>query len=331
MRIAVDVMGGDYAPLEIVTGALEAANTFPELKLILVGDEQAIRETKINLPANISIKHTKEYITMDEAPVLAIRRKPEASIVLATKMVRNGDVQAIVSAGSTGAQMTAAVLFLGKISGVERPAIVTVYPTLTGGKLVLDVGANTDCNANMLLQFAYMGNVYAENVMGFSNPRVALLNNGSEETKGNPLTKEVYKLLKDAKLNFIGNLEGRDIIQGNYEVLVCDGFVGNVVLKLSEGLAFGIMGMLKKEFSSNILTKIGAALVIPGLKRMKNMLDYAEYGGAPLLGVKGVSVICHGSSKAKAIKNAIRVAKDCVTNDFVAKTENIFGGVKNND
>lgn len=324
-------MGGDYAPLEIVAGAKEAANDFPDIDLILVGDEQVILDTKIILPANISIKHTKEYITMDEAPVLAIRRKPEASIVLATKMAKNGEVQGIVSAGSTGAQMTAAVLFLGKIPGVERPAIVTVYPTLNGGKLLLDVGANTDCNANMLLQFAYMGNVYAENVMGFTNPRVALLNNGSEETKGSPLTKEVHKLLKDAKLNFIGNLEGRDIIQGNYEVLVCDGFVGNVVLKLSEGLAFGIMGMLKKEFSSTVFTKIGAALVMPGLNKMKNMLDYAEYGGAPLLGIKGVSVICHGSSKAKAIKNAIRVAKDCVTKDFVRKTENIFGGVLNND
>lgn len=326
MRIAVDAMGGDFAPLEIVKGAVEAALRHKDTEIILVGDEKAITSLNIKLPENISLKHAGDVITMHEQPALALRRKPDASIAVATKMVRNKEADAVVSAGSTGAQMAAALLLLGRIKGVERPAIVTIYPTFNGGKLILDVGANTDCTPNMLIQFAHMGSIYAENVLAFANPRVALLNNGEEEGKGSPLTKETYKLLKEESINFIGNLEGREIIQGNYEVLVCDGFVGNVVLKLSEGLASGIMNMLKEEFSKTILTKMGAALVMPGLKKMKSMLDYAEYGGAPLLGVKGVSIICHGSSHAKAIKNAIRVAEDCVRNDFVSKTENIISG-----
>lgn len=332
VRIAVDAMGGDFAPYEIVAGSLEAVERYKDLEIVLVGDEDAIRDTKIKLPDAISIHHTKDSISMHEQPALALRRKPQASIAIATKMVHNKEADAVVSAGSTGAQMTAALLFLGRIKGVERPAIVTVYPTFDGGKLLLDVGANTDCTPEMLVQFAHMGSIYAEHVLAFSKPRVALLNNGEEEGKGSPLTKKTYQLLKEVnELNFIGNLEGRDIIQGNFEVLVCDGFVGNVVLKLSEGLALGIMGMLKEEFSKSITTKIGAALVMPGLKKMKSMLDYAEYGGAPLLGVKGVSVICHGSSKAKAIKNAIRVAQDCVRNNFLNKTENIFLGDDDNN
>jgi len=323
MRIAVDAMGGDYAPSEIIRGALEALALDKDLHIVLVGHEN---EIKRHLPAEIlktgesqiSIVHCGEVIGMDEHPATAYRRKKNASITVATRMVKEKHTQAVVSAGSTGAQMVAALFGLGRLEGIDRPAIGTVLPTLQGHALLLDAGANADCKPDNLVQFAKMGKVYAEKILGISNPRVALVNIGEEETKGNELTIKTYELLKmQPGLNFTGNIEGRDILSGKANVLVCDGFVGNTILKVVEGTASALFTLLKEELTSGVKNKIGAYLLKPGLKKFKARLDYAEYGGAPLLGVKGVSIICHGSSKAEAIKNAIRVAKECVESNFV--------------
>lgn len=313
MRIAVDAMGGDYAPEEIIKGTLMAAETWPDLHLILIGQQERILPFFIGAkPANISLVEASEVIGMDEHPANAVRKKKDASIVVATRLVKLGEADAVVSAGSTGAQMAAALLGLGRIKGIERPAIATVLPTLEGGKLILDVGANLDASPDQLCQYALMGNIYAGKILGIPNPRVGLLNIGSEEGKGNELTQKTYTLLKDAPLNFIGNVEGRDVPYGRADVVVCEGFVGNVLLKTAEGLAGVLFQLIKEKISSNIVRKLGALAVKPGLKEIAQMMDYAEYGGAPLLGVNGISIICHGSSKIKAIFNAIRVARECV-------------------
>ena len=313
MRIAVDAMGGDYAPEEIIKGTLMAAETWPDLQLILVGQQERIlpffRGTK---PTNIALVEASEEIGMDEHPANAVRKKKDASIVVATRLVKLGEADAVVSAGSTGAQMAAALLGLGRIKGIERPAIGTILPTAEGGKLILDVGANLDASPEHLCQYALMGSIYAEKILGIPNPRVGLLNIGSEEGKGNELTQKAYSLLKVAPVNFIGNVEGRDVPYGRADVVVCEGFVGNVLLKTAEGLAGVLFQMIKEKITSNIIRKLGALAVKPGLKEIAQMMDYAEYGGAPLLGVNGISIICHGSSKTKAIFNAIRVARECV-------------------
>ncbi|NLO97152.1 MAG: phosphate acyltransferase PlsX [Peptococcaceae bacterium] len=314
MKIAVDAMGGDYAPAEIVKGAYNATQTYPDLHIILVGQKDKILE---NLPgndlrANLEIYEAAEVIDMDEHPAAAIKKKKDASIVVATRLVKEGYADALVSAGSTGAQMAAALLVLGRIKGIDRPAIATVVPTLKGGILLLDVGANPDAKPENLLQYGMMGSIYAEQILGLENPRVALLNIGSEESKGNKLVLTAYSLFKEAPFNFIGNIEGRDIPYGAADVVVCDAFVGNVVLKTIEGMASSLLELIKDEITSNTTRKIGAMLIKPGLKEIVRKMDYSEYGGAPLLGIDGISIICHGSSKAKAITNAIRVAKECV-------------------
>lgn len=313
MRIAVDAMGGDYAPEEIVKGALLAAEKWPELKLILVGRQEAclpfMSGTK---PLNLSFVEAAEIIAMDEHPANAVRKKKDSSIVVATRLVKQGEAEAVVSAGSTGAQMASALLGLGRIKGIDRPALGTVLPTKEGGKLVLDVGANLDASPEHLFQYALMGSIYAEGILGMTNPRVGLLNIGSEESKGNDLTQKAYALLKDAPLNFIGNVEGRDIPYGRADVVVCEGFVGNVLLKTMEGLAGALFDLIKEKITANLTRKLGAMAVKPGLKEIARQMDYAEYGGAPLLGVNGISVVCHGSSKAKAVMNAVRVAQECV-------------------
>src|SRR5665648_159404 len=313
MRISVDAMGGDYAPEEIIKGTLMAAKTWPDLQLILVGKQAQILPFLIDSkPPNISLVEASEEIGMDEHPANAVRKKKDASIVVATRLVKLGEADAVVSAGSTGAQMAAALLGLGRIKGIERPAIATILPTAEGGKLILDVGANLDASPEQLCQYALMGNIYAEKILGIPNPRVGLLNIGSEEGKGNELTQKTYTLLKGAQLNFIGNIEGRDVPYGRADVVVCDGFVGNVLLKTCEGLAGVLFELIKEKITSNLVRKLGALAVKPGLKEIAQMMDYAEYGGAPLLGVNGISIICHGSSKTKAIFNAIRVARECV-------------------
>lgn len=321
MRIAIDAMGGDYAPAEIIKGAIEALNLYPGLHIILVGNEDNIKKY---LPADynpeqISIVHCTEVIEMSDHPAIAYRRKKDASITVATRLVKEGKAEAVVSAGSTGGQMVAALFGLGRIKGVERPAIGTVFPTLQGPKLLLDAGANTDCKPENLVQFAKMGRIYAQQILGIKDPVVNLISNGAEETKGNELVVKAHGLLKEIPgLNFQGNIEGRDVLSGISDVMVCDGFIGNTVLKVVEGTAGAIFTLLKEEIDKSIRNKLGAAMLYPAFKALKNKMDYSAYGGAPLLGVQGVSIICHGSSKAAAISNAIRVALDCVKNDFVA-------------
>jgi glycerol-3-phosphate acyltransferase PlsX len=320
VRIAIDVMGGDFAPQEIIFGVLAAAKAFPQIELIMVGNETVIKEDISKLPYNISIHHASEVVGMDES-VEALRKKKDSSIWVATKLVKEKQADAVVSAGSTAAQMASALLQLGRITGIDRPAITAIYPTLQGGKVILDVGANANVRVEQLIQFAVMGKTYAERILKINNPRIALLSNGAEESKGNDVTVGAHSLLKNSGLNFMGNIEGRDIPAGAYDVVVCDGFVGNAVLKLSEGLAGAFFTLIKQEFQRNFRSKLGAALVLPGLKNILKKMDYAEYGGAPLLGVKGVSIICHGSSKNKAIQNAVRVAAECVSGKFIEQIE----------
>lgn len=321
MKIAIDAMGGDYAPAEIVKGAVQAAQAYPETELILVGQPERIAEflTTADCPRNLSVREAAEVIGMEEHPAQAVRKKKDSSIVVATRMVKEGEADAVVSAGSTGAQMAAGLLGLGRIKGIDRPAIGTVIPTLEGGKLLLDVGANPDAKPENLVQYAIMGSIYAEKILGINNPRVALLNIGTEETKGNELAQTTYPLLKEAPINFIGNLEGRDLPFGRADVTVCEGFVGNVVIKTTEGLAGALFQLIKEKITATTVRKLGALAIKPGLKEIAQMMDYAEYGGAPLLGVNGISVICHGSSKQKAIFNAIRVALECVESQFIEK------------
>ncbi|KGK90499.1 phosphate acyltransferase [Desulfosporosinus sp. HMP52] len=313
MKIAVDAMGGDHAPEEIIKGALIAAEASPDVQIILVGQKEHMQKfLSGSLPKNISLYEASEVIAMDEHPANAVRKKKDSSIVVATRLVKQGEADAVVSAGSTGAQMAAALLGLGRIKGIERPAIATILPTPEGGKLILDVGANMDATPEQLCQYGLMGSIYAAKILGISNPRVGLLNVGGEEGKGNDLTQKAYPLLKASPVNFIGNVEGRDVPYGRSDVVVCEGFTGNILLKTAEGLAGVLFQQIKEKITSNVVRKLGALAVKPGLKEIAQMMDYAEYGGAPLLGVNGISIICHGSSKAKAITNAIRVAQECV-------------------
>ncbi|MDD4601281.1 Phosphate acyltransferase [bioreactor metagenome] len=315
MRVAVDAMGADYAPLEIVLGCVEAAKEY-KCKITLVGNENEILQA-LNRCGNwqslgITVQHASEVIEMHDHPAVAIRKKKDSSVVVATRLVKEGTCDAVVSAGSTGAAVAAALFGLGRIKGIERPTIATPMPNLSGTTILLDSGANVDSKPKHLVQSAVMGSIYAKYVLGINNPRVGLLNIGEEETKGNEQALSTYPLLKQLKtVNFIGNVEGRDIPKGTVDVVVCDGFVGNVVLKFGEALASAIMQLIKEAVkNSGFFTKIISMMVLPALKGLKKKLDFAEYGGAPLLGVEGGFIICHGSSKAKAIRNAIRVAKE---------------------
>ena len=320
IKIALDAFGGDYAPEQIVEGALRAAE-LDGISVIMTGDEARLKSLIHGKAGSdlLEIVHAPEVIHMDEAPVEAVRSKEESSLVKAAHLVRDGMAGALVSAGSTGATMAASLFGLKRIKGVERPGITSLMPTRSGMALILDVGANVDCRPNQLVQFAQMGSIYAEQVLKIHNPRVGLLNIGHEPGKGNELVQEVYPLLQSTSLNFVGNVEGRDIPRGDVDVIVCDGFVGNVVLKFAEGLADTLFGMMKEEFSKNLPGIIGGLLVRPGSRRIKKKVDYTEYGGAPLLGVNGVVIVAHGGSNAKAIYNAIRVAKQGVQQDIVQR------------
>ncbi len=324
MRIALDAMGGDHAPLEILKGAALALESDQQLQIILVGNEKTIHENmhaiNLNDSKRVSIVHCEEVIEMDDHPATAYRKKKNASITVATRLVKDKSADAVVSAGSTGGQMVAALFVLGRIQGVERPAIVIDLPTLGGNKILLDGGANSDSRPQHLQQFARMGSVYATQINGAEKPEVALINIGAEETKGNELTTSTYKLLKeDNKIIFTGNIEGREVMAGKADVMICDGFVGNVILKVIEGTSSALFTLLKQEFTNGIKSKIGAFLLRPRLIELKKRLDYAERGGAPLLGVDGISIICHGSSKSLAIKNAIEMAKTCKKNDLIKR------------
>lgn len=318
MKIAVDAMGGDYAPGAIVRGALAAAQE-GIAEIILVGDARAIeKELKNAVGQNkIEVVHTEQAVAMDEQPALALRRKRDASIVLATRLVKEGRAQAVVSAGSTGAQMAAALLILGRSGNIQRPAIATFLPTLEGAKLLLDAGANADCRPENLYEFAQMGSLYSSKILGVPHPRIGLINIGTEPNKGNELTLNAYTLLKDSSLNFVGNVEGRDLPRGVADVYVCDGFTGNILLKFGEGLAQAMFSKIQEEVKRSWMARLGAALMLPALRYLKREIDYAEYGGAPLLGVQGISIICHGSSDERAIKNAIKVAVRCVRENLV--------------
>ncbi len=313
MRIAVDAMGGDKAPDVIIKGAIQAAREI-DAEIILVGRQEVI-EKKLsllrNVPGNISVVNATESIQMDDSPAASVRRKKDSSINVAVKMVKEQKADAIVSAGNTGAVVCAGSLFLKILPGVDRPGISVLLPTLKDVVQMIDMGANIDAKPEHLLQYGIMGSIYSKHVLNKKKPSVGLLNIGEEETKGPEFVKETFKLLEQNKhINFVGNVEGRDIYVGDCDVIVCDGFLGNVVLKVSEGLADAIKEMLKRNLSSNIITKIGSLLSAPAFRALKKEIDYSEYGGAPLLGIDGVCIIAHGGSSANAIKNAIRVAHE---------------------
>jgi len=319
MRIAVDAMGGDYAPAEIVKGAIEAAREYG-VRIILVGDQEGIsRELAKHAAVEpaVEIRHASEVVQMDENSANAIRRKTDSSIVVAANLVSSGDAQAMVSAGNTGAAMAVATLKLGRIAGIDRPAIGSLLPTMNGTAVLLDAGANVDCDVENLLQFAVMGSEYAERVLKLNRPRIGLLSIGEEATKGDKLTKAANARLARMDLNFIGNVEGKDIFRGAADVIICDGFAGNVTLKVAEGMAEFMLAVLKEEINRSIICRLGVQLLSRALRRARAKLDYAEYGGAPLLGVNGVCIICHGRSDARAIRNAIRAGASAVENDIV--------------
>lgn len=320
MRIAVDAMGGDHAPEEIVKGTIDAV-TSDEIEVVLVGKEKLIKNelNKYSYPQQlISVINADESIGMDEHPAKAVRRKKDASLVVATRLVKNGEAAAVLSAGNTGAQMAAALFELGRLPKVERPGIATVLPSPRGPKVMIDSGANVDAKPEHLVSFAFLGSVFAEGVLGISNPRVALLNVGTESSKGNEVVNKAYQILKEANnLNFTGNTESRDLMTSDVDVIVCDGFIGNITLKAVEGIAAVLMAMMKEELTKNPLRALGGVLAKPGMKELMKKLDYSEYGGAPLLGVDGISIICHGSSRARAIKNAIIYAYQAAASNLL--------------
>lgn len=312
MRIAIDAMGGDNAPQAIVAGTLQAARANGDVTLILVGDEAAIQQCIGNSerPPNLEIVHTTEVITADDEPVRSVRRKKDASMVVAARMVKEGLADGFVSAGNTGALMTAGLLVVGRIPSIERPALASIWPTF-GGKamLVLDVGANMDAEAVHLYQYALMANAFTKEVLGLPNPRIGLLNIGSEAGKGDKLRKESYELLTDGPFSFVGNVEAREAMNDKCDVLVADGFTGNNMLKLIEGFGLGLFDRLKDVFYASALTKLAALVLKPGLLKFKKTFDYSEYGGAPLLGIDGAVIKAHGSSNARAFEMAIVQAR----------------------
>jgi glycerol-3-phosphate acyltransferase PlsX len=313
MRVALDAMGGDHAPSVNVEGAVETVNERDDIDIILVGKEPLIRQElrhKRYDTHRISIEHASEVIEMQDQPTTAIRKKKDSSIRIGIDLVKAGRADAFVSAGHSGVVMATSLVLLGTSKGVARPAIATVMPTLKDTFILLDAGANVDCKPEHLLQFALMGNTYCKLLLGKSIPKVALLSIGEEDTKGNELTKEAFKLIKNTRLNFIGNIEGKDMFTGKADVIVCDGFIGNIALKISEGLAETILKMLKREITSVSTGRIGYLMMKPAIRNFKKRTDYDEYGGAPLLGINGTCIISHGRSSAKAIKNALKVASD---------------------
>jgi phosphate acyltransferase len=328
VRIAIDAMGGDHAPSEIVAGALRAREELG-VDILLVGDPQQIEAAlppKTNL-GQMEIVAAEETIAMDEEPLNAVRRKRKASINVAMDLVKQQKADAVFSAGHSGAAMASALLRLGRLPGIDRPAIGTVFPTIVAGKpvLVLDVGANVDCRPKFLEQFAVMGSAYSQYVLGTNEPKVGLLNIGEEDSKGNDAAVRAHQLLREnSQINFIGNAEGRDVLSGHFDVIVCDGFVGNVLLKFAEAVGEVILQILREELPQGLHGQIGSAILKPNLKRVKQRMDHAEHGGALLLGVAGVCFIGHGSSQAPSIFNAIRMAKEAVDNQVLQRIQSQY-------
>jgi glycerol-3-phosphate acyltransferase PlsX len=328
MRIAIDAMGGDYAPEQIVKGAVLAAREY-KIGLQLVGKVKLIELELAKYKTDdldIIITQADEVIEMGEAPGSAIRRKKNASIVVAVSAVSKGESQALVAAGSTGAAMAASLFGLGRLPGIDRPAIACVLPTMEGPVVLIDAGANSTCEPHMLYQFAIMGSIFSKCVIGVDKPKVGILNIGEESSKGNELVVNTYKLFAQQKeaLNFIGNVEGRELFMGVSDVIVCDGFVGNITLKVTEGVARMVVKMLKDELKKSWVAKIGALIARSALMNLKKKSDYSEYGGALLLGLNGTCVIAHGGSQHDAIKNAIRVAKESIEKDVNGKISAMY-------
>ncbi len=320
-RIAIDAMGGDHAPAEIVAGALRAREEL-DVEVLLVGDPQQIEASmqRHRQSCQLEIVPAEGTIEMHEEPLGALKRKPQASINVAMNLVKQKRADAVVSAGHSGAAMASALLRLGRLRGIDRPAIGTVLPTIVPGKpvLILDVGANVDCRPKFLEQFALMGTIYSQDVLGMAAPKVGLLNIGEESSKGNDLAVRTHQLLQDnPKIPFIGNAEGRDVLSGRFDVIVCDGFAGNVLLKFAEAVGEVALQILREELPQGLRGKIGTALLKPNLRRIKQRMDHAEHGGGLLLGVAGICIISHGSSQAPSIFNAIRLAKEAVDNQVL--------------
>lgn len=324
-------MGGDNGSAVNVLGAIQACREWRDIEIILVGDREVLsRQLRAEHGSDklpITVEHAGDVVGMHESPVDACRSKPDASIMVCARLVSEGKADGMVSAGNSGATMTASLFHLRRLEGISRPAIATILPTIDGQCVMLDMGANVDCKPKHLLQFAVMGAVYHEAMFKRANPRVGLLSIGEEEGKGNELTIESHALLKNSGLNYIGNIEGRDIPEGKADVVVCDGFVGNVVLKFGEGLSSALIKLIKREFKGHLLAMIGGLLAKSALRRIKQKVDPSEYGGAPLLGVKGISIVSHGGSNDFAIKNALRVAaelyRDDINTHIKTKLENI--------
>lgn len=321
MKIAVDIFGGDNSPSALIDGCVDAAKLYDDVEFIFTGDERVITDymsEKGYGSSRISIIDAPETITCGEQPTVAIKRKKNSSLVKALELVASKEADAFVSAGSTGAVLAGATLIVRRIKGVKRPALAPVMPTVKGPVLLIDCGANVDCKPNYLQQFAVMGSAYMKKVCGIDAPRVGLINNGAEAEKGNELTKSAYKLLENTDINFVGNCEARYTMTGDYDVLVCDGFVGNAVLKCTEGVARSVMSIMKQELMASPITKLGAFISKSGFKRVKKRMDYTEYGGAPLLGINGCIIKAHGSSNAKAITSAIGQARSYCIGDVTA-------------
>ena len=315
MKIAVDAMGSDHGPAVIVEGAIVAQQEFG-VSVVLVGDQTAIERELDRLGGRrlgVEIRHASQVVGMAESPSQALRRKRDSSLRVAAELVRDGHASAFVSAGNTGAALAVAMFVIGVLRGVDRPAIAAVLPNLRGYTVLLDVGANVTPRSWHLFQFAVMGHVYARDILGIPRPRVGLLSVGEEEGKGNDLTRDAFETLRESSLNFAGNVEGRDIYSGKCNVVVTDGFVGNVALKVSEGIAFTLAELLKRELKRTLWNRFGAMLLLPAFQRLKKQMDYNQYGGAPLLGVNGACFICHGSSSAWAIRNAVARAASFVS------------------
>ncbi len=336
MIVAVDAVGGDRAPEIVVEGVVAALRENLADKILLVGPQEIIekRVREYEYPAHsLDIVDAPEIITMDENPRRSLKKKKSSMAVIAG-LLKKGEAQAAISAGNTGAYFATLMFTLGKMPGVMRPAIASALPTSRQGKpcLLLDLGANVDCKPEYLLQFAYLGSFYMHDIYHISHPRVGLLNIGHESTKGNDLTQKTYKLLRKEKdLNFMGNVEGREIIKGQADIIVCDGFVGNVVLKLMEGVAGMTMEVLKKELTSSLLSKLWVSFLRKHFQNFKKVIDYEEYGGAPLLGIDGIGIKCHGSSGPRSIKNAVKVARDCVENDFSTHLREFFAPLQSGE
>lgn len=314
MNIAVDAMGGDHAPELVVKGAIQASKS--GIDVTLVGDAETISSelNRMQKTEHIKIHHCDEVVLMDEAPLKGVRKKRDSSISVAFDLLKKGEVDAVVSAGNSGATMAAGILALGKLDGVERPAIACIFPGDKGRVILIDAGGNVDCRPVHILQFGIMANAFATSCLGLKEPKVGLLNIGQEAGKGNEQVKLAYDLLQKSRLKFVGNIEGQDIFSGSVQIVVCDGFVGNIVLKLSEGIVGAVTSRLKEYMKSSLTEKVLALLGSGFFRRFEETLDYAEYGGAPILGIKGVGIVCHGGSSAKAIMNAIKMAVNYVEN-----------------